>query len=133
VVPILFSAPQSAAVSALLAADRECALWWATPVECQSALFRRNREGRLPAPALEQAMHRLEALIEDADVIAPTLRLRERAGRVLRAHPLRAADALQLAAALVWCDDAPTGGTFVCLDDRLRDAAHREGFTIQPS
>jgi len=133
VVPALFSAPQSAAVSALLAADREYALWWATPVECQSALFRRNREGRLPAPALEQAMRRLEELIEDADVIAPTLRLRERAGRVLRAHPLRAADALQLAAALVWCDDAPGGGTFVCLDDRLRTAAHREGFTIQPA
>jgi hypothetical protein len=111
----------------------QCALWWAAPVECQSAIFRRTREGRLPAPVLEQAMRRLEELIDDADVIGPTLRLRERAGRVLRAHPLRAADALQLAAALMWCDEAPTGETLVCLDDRLRDAARREGFAILPA
>ena len=78
-------------------------------------------------------MRRLGELIEDADVVDPTLRLRERAGRVLRAHPLRAVDALQLAAALVWCDDAPSEETFVCLDDRLRDAARREGFMIQPA
>jgi len=86
----------------------------------------------LPASGLEQAVRRLAEMIEDADVIEPTLRLRERAGRVLRAHPLRAADALQLAAALVWCDDASSGETFVSLDDRLRGAARREGFTIQP-
>jgi hypothetical protein len=47
-------------------------------------------------------------------------------------HPLRAADALQLAAALVWCDEAPQGTAFVCLDDRLRDAARREGFAVLP-
>jgi hypothetical protein len=75
----------------------QCALWWAAPVECQPAIFRRTREGRL------------------------------------RAHPLRAADALQLAAALMWCDEAPTGETLVCLDDRLRDAARREGFAILPA
>jgi hypothetical protein len=71
-------------------------------------------------------------LVEAADIVAPTPRVRDRAGRVLGAHPLRAADALQLAAALVWCDDAPQGETFVCLDDRLRQAAAREGFTLSP-
>jgi hypothetical protein len=48
------------------------------------------------------------------------------------AHPLRAGDALQLAAALVSSEDAPQGETFVCLDTRLRDAARREGFAIRP-
>jgi uncharacterized protein len=126
-------APQSTILSALLATDTECAVWWTTVVECQSALFRHQREGRVPPALLERAMHRLGELIDDADVIAPTTPLRDRAGRVLAAHALRAADALQLAAALVWCDDAPRGETFVCLDDRLRQAAVREGFAIVPA
>ncbi len=75
---------------------------------------------------------RLRGLVEDADFIAPTIGLRERAGRLVASHPLRAADALQLAAALVWCDEAPQGTAFVCLDDRLREAARREGFAVLP-
>ena len=102
-------------------------------MECQSALYRRHREGLLSPGLLEQALRRLASLVEDADVVAPTLRLRDRAGRLLGAHPLRAADALQLAAALLWCDDAPTGERFVCLDERLRDAARREGFALLPA
>ena len=64
--------------------------------------------------------------------MAPTPRLRERAGWALAAHPLRAADALQLAAALVWSDESPTGEGFVSLDDRLREAARRQGFEVLP-
>ena len=48
--------------------------------------------------------------------------------RVLRVHPLRAADALQLAAALEWSGGAASG-MFITYDERLRDAASREGFT----
>jgi hypothetical protein len=107
-------------------------MWWGSPVECQSALYRRHREGRLPASPLEQASRRLSAVVEDADIVAPTLALRERAGRLLASHPLRAADALQLAAALVWCDERPTDEGFVCLDQRLRDGARREGFAVLP-
>ena len=87
----------------------------------------------MPPSLVEQAMRRLEELVDDADVIVPTLPLRDRAGRVLAAHPLRAADALQLAAALQWCDDVPSADSFVCLDDRLRDAARHEGFSILPA
>ena len=101
-------------------------------MECQSALYRRHREGQLTASQLEQALLRLTALVEDADVVAPTPRLRDRAGRLLAIHALRAADALQLASALVWCEDAPAGETLVCLDGRLRDAARREGFAVLP-
>jgi len=67
------------------------------------------------------------------DVVAPTPRLRRTAGRALAAHPLRAADALQLAAALTWSAEQPGGEGFVCLDDRLRDAAQREGFAVLPA
>ncbi|MBI4635003.1 MAG: type II toxin-antitoxin system VapC family toxin [Candidatus Rokubacteria bacterium] len=132
-VPTLLSAPQSDILVTALRADATRALWWGSPLECQSALYRRHREVRLPARSLEQALHRLAGLVEDADVVAPTLRLRERAGRLLAAHPLRAGDALQLAAALVWCEDTPVGETFVCVDERLRDAASREGFALLPA
>jgi hypothetical protein len=47
-------------------------------------------------------------------------------------HALRAADALQLAAALDWCDGNTRGESFVCLDDRLRGAAVLEGFRVLP-
>ena len=81
---------------------------------------------------LNETLVRLKALVDNADVVAPTLRVRERAGRLVAAHPLRAGDALQLAAALVWCNDAPQGDAFVCLDGPLREAARREGFTVLP-
>ena len=64
--------------------------------------------------------------------VLPGERLREVAERMLRVHPLRAADALQLAAALVWSRDRPDGRVFVSCDERLRDAAGREGFTVLP-
>jgi len=58
--------------------------------------------------------------------------VRARAQRLLAVHRLRAADSLQLAAALVWCRERPIGVGFVCLDDRLCGAAVREGFTMEP-
>jgi hypothetical protein len=133
VVPTLLPEPRSAAIISLLRSDQEVTLWWASPVECQSALYRQHRARSLPLVRLNEALRRLEELGEDADVVTPTTRVRERAGRVLAAHALRAGDALQLAAALVWCDESPQGDTFVCLDQRLRDAARREGFIVAPA
>jgi predicted nucleic acid-binding protein len=132
VVPLLLPDNRSAALATLLRSDTEPALWWASPVEYQSALYRRHREGGLPSAALAQALERLKALVADVDVVAPTPPLRERASRLLAGHPLRPADALQLAAALVWCDESPQGDAFVCLDERLADAARREGFSVLP-
>lgn len=102
------------------------------PGGCQSALYRRHREDVLALSRLQEALLKLKVLGEDADFVTPTDRVRERAGRLLAAHPLRAGDALQPAAALAWCDEDPQGETFVCLDDRLREAARREGFPIPP-
>ena len=62
--------------------------------------------------------------------IRPTERVRRAAARLLRVHPLRAADALQLAAAIVGSEDRPETLPFVTLDDRLADAATREGFRV---
>jgi predicted nucleic acid-binding protein len=133
IVPTLLVTAHSREVMVLLSSDPRPAIWWSTPVECESALFRRDRERPLPSEAVERALGRLAALIEDVYVIAPTPALRERAGRLLRGHPLRAGDALQLAAALAWTEDAPRGEAFVCLDSRLREAASRQGFAILPA
>jgi hypothetical protein len=40
---------------------------------------------------------------------------------------------MQLGAALIAVGDRPTGHTFVCTDDRLREAAAREGFQVLPA
>ena len=132
-VPVLVAEAGSRELTALLRADRAPATWWGSPVECQSALQRRHRERRLTRVRLTDALTRLTALIEDIDMVAPTGRLRERAGRALAIHPLRAGDALQLAAALIWCDDVTEGESFVCLDDRLRKVAREEGFLVLPT
>lgn len=62
--------------------------------------------------------------------ILPGENVRKAALRMLMLHPLRAAEALQLAAALVWTSGAPDGCDFVCLDRRLNEAARKEGFRI---
>ena len=131
-VPVLIAEPRSEETVAILRSDRAPALWWTSPLECQSALQRSRREGILSPAELAEALGRLGRLAEDFDVVAPTTGLREQAGRALARHPLRSADALQIAAALVWADHAPAGEHFVCLDDRLRMAARDEGFELLP-
>ena len=130
--PLIFAEARSADLVRTAAADRELTLWWGTPVECLSAVYRRHREAQLPAEVLTTALERFRGGLEDTDTVLATDQVRRRAGRLVATHPLRAADAFQLAAALIWCEEQPAGETFVCLDDRLRDAARREGFTLLP-
>jgi hypothetical protein len=52
------------------------------------------------------------------------------AGRLLRVHALRASDALQLGAALVWASARADGKRLHTLDERLALAARREGFSV---
>ena len=132
-VPLLLPVARSPELTKALASDAEAAIWWSTPVECQSALYRRHREQPIPVHLLARALERLAALTQDVDTLAPSDELRQRAGRLLATHPLCAADALQLAAALVWSEEQPLGEVFVSLDDRLREAARREGFALLPA
>ena len=132
IVPLLAPETRSSDISLLVAEDKEMTMWWATPLECQSALHRRHREVPLDADVMAHASERLRAIVEHADTVSPTDEVRRRAGRLVSVHPLRAADALQLAAALIWCEEQPHGEVFVCLDARLREAAQREGFDIRP-
>jgi predicted nucleic acid-binding protein len=112
--------------------DEAMAAWWGTVVECCSALSRLLRQGDLAAPDLARARYVLDRLAEGWSEILPGPEIRDQAIRLLGLHPLRAADALQLAAGLVWADRRPRGYHFVCLDTRLREAARAEGFFILP-
>jgi predicted nucleic acid-binding protein len=131
-VPLLATEAGSETMTALFAEDTEPVIWWATPLECQSALRRRHREGRLDGDALAASTERLRLLTQHADTVSPTDDLRRRAGRLLAFHPLGAADALQLAAALIWCEEQPHGEGLVTLDARLAEAARTEGFVVHP-
>ena len=111
--------------------DPEQTVWCLSEVEIAAALARREREGADAGP-IETAREDLSKLVRRWRPVTAVESVRARALRLVRTHPLRAADALQLAAALVASDDKPEGMPFVCLDDRLRDAARREGFPVLP-
>jgi hypothetical protein len=80
-----------------------------------------------------QARQVLQQLADAWSEVQPSESLRGTAERLLAVHPLRAADALQLAAALHWCQRQPVNRHLVSFDTRLRDAAYKEGFAILPS
>jgi predicted nucleic acid-binding protein len=113
-----------------LSSDAAMLVWWATPVECLSAFARRERDGSLNTTALRAASQRLQALSEQWHEVLPTNVVRSIAARMLRVHPLRAADALQLAAAVVAAENDPPSLEVVSLDERLIEAAAKEGFRI---
>jgi hypothetical protein len=110
--------------------DPQIVAWWGTEIECVSAVTRRERDGALDARSMVGALDRLDALSLVWTEVEPGRRVRQVAVRLLRVHPLRAADALQLAAAIVASEDQPASLPFVTLDDRLAQAAEREGFTV---
>jgi uncharacterized protein len=132
IIPLFIKEEASETVKRLVKGDEDIVVWWSTRVECLSALSRRGREGVLHSNAELKARAILSALSEEWSEVQPGELVRKRSERLLMIHPLRAADALQLGAALVWAQEIPQGLDFVCLDQNLREAAHREGFTVLP-
>jgi predicted nucleic acid-binding protein len=130
-VPLLAAESRTRAAQALYAHDPEVVVWWGTPVECASAIARLERDGALTAARAADAFARLDALSGSWFQVDPRDEIRETARRLLRVHPLRAADALQLAAAFVVAERRPPTLAFLTLDDRLREAAAKEGFIVE--
>jgi hypothetical protein len=131
IVPLLAAEPSTRPMQARYLRDPEVAVWWGTPVECASAIARLERDGALAPAGANESFSRLDALAPSWMQIDPSDEIREAARRFLRVHPLRAADALQLAAAFVAAERRPSTLAFVTLDDRLREAAGKEGFLIE--
>jgi hypothetical protein len=130
IVPLLVAEERRDELLAELDRDARMFVWWGTPVECVSAVSRGEREGALSLAEATTALKRLRALSESWYEVLPSDAVRSTAQRLLRVHPLRAADSLQLAAALVASEGDPARLPFACLDDRLTEAAQREGFGL---
>ena len=130
IVPLLIAERSSLPLRAALADDPLMLVWWATQIECVSALARLEREGLLEGRSVRAAHKRLGQLVANWQEIDPSDEVRETAARLLRVHPLRATDALQLAAAFVAAGGRPSSLDFVALDEKLAVAAQKEGFAV---
>ncbi len=133
IIPLCLEEPQSKAVRKLAKKDGALVAWWASAVECSSAFARLSREDHLDPDQESQVRWALKMLSASWTEIKPSEEVKDLAERLLFLHPLHAADSLQLAAALVWTGKNPKGQSFVCLDQRLRKTARKEGFTLLPS
>jgi uncharacterized protein len=130
IVPLVMTEATTKTLQGLAAADPAVLVWWATEVECASAIARLERDGALEPPAAIEAFDRLKRLAGAWHEVDPSDSIREAAVRFLRVHPLRVADALQLAAAFVAAERRPSSLEVVTLDDRLAAAARKEGFAL---
>jgi uncharacterized protein len=128
IVPLVVPERRTRSQLERLETDRGIAVWWGTRVECTSALRRRERAGVDIGDGPRLLGELAGAWVE----LAPSEQIRVTAERLLAVHPLRAADSLQLAAAIAWRRDLTRSAEFVSFDERLRDAASREGFDLVP-
>jgi uncharacterized protein len=104
--------------------------WWGSFVEVHSAIARLHREKQINDDMRQNALMRLTLLTRSWNEILPSEDLRQLAGNLLHRYPLRAADSMQLAAALTWCQQKPAQKIFLCDDKKLSEAATLSGFTV---
>ena len=128
--PFFVAETHSARVRAWLRRDPVVVVWALSRVEVLSALARREREEPAAARGLLRARRRALAAWEEWSEVVALEPVRRQAERLVAVHPLRAADALQLGAALVATDLDPAGFEFVTFDERLALAALKEGFAV---
>jgi len=132
IVPLCVHQTTTPTVRRIVAGAPRIVVWWGTPVEVQSALGRLSREGTLSAVGLTQSTKRLGVLRRSWHEILPTEQVRGLAEELPARVSMTAADAFQLAAALVWSRGRPRGRVFVCIDRRLAGVAAQTGFSVVP-
>jgi uncharacterized protein len=130
IVPLLVAESTTRRLQALAGRDPDMLVWWGSEVECASALALLERAAALDRRGTALGFQRLKQLANGWHEIEPSEMLRESAIRFLRVHLLTAADALQLAAAFVSSEHRPATLEVVTLDERLADAARKEGFLL---
>ena len=130
IVPLLVAESTTRSLQTLANRDSDLLVWWGSKVECASAIARLERDALLDLKGAALAFDRLKLLADGWHEIEPSEIVRENALRFLRVHPLRAADALQLAAAFLAAERRPSTLEVVTLDERLADAARKEGFEL---
>ena len=131
IVPLCCSQPATGHGRKLLRDVRRMVVWWGTSVEARSAFARLAREGHLSDAQWRTAIRLLGQLRRSWDEIQPSEKVRSLAEGLPDQYGVRAADALQLAAALLWCGERPQRRPFVCFDDHLATAASAAGFVVR--
>ncbi len=129
-VPLIVAEPDSDRVRGWLSEDDHIVTWVWTRTEITGAIERRTREGLLSRRQRREVLDRLAALAGRWDEVTDVLAVRSRADALLARHPLRAADAGQLGAALLVQEQLAGSLTFACRDRRLLSAADLEGLRI---
>jgi len=132
VIPLLVQEEASKYCIRAYRTDRDVLVWTLSKVEIFSALCSRLRDGALGPASFDAATLRMNTFFEGMYEVGAIQRVKDRAMRLLRIHPLRAADALQLAAAMVATEEKVQRLPFMCFDDRLTAAARLEGFEVNP-
>lgn len=133
IAPLVVSEETSELARSWLAEDPSIVTWAWTRVELMSAVERRVREGTVSRAERRLVVDRLGLLWKAWDEVTDLVTVRTKAIPILARHPVRAADAAQLGAALVVAEHVPEGLTFVCLDRRLNEAAEKEGLRTLPA
>ena len=129
-VPVVVAEPHSERVRTWLSEDDHIVTWAWSRTEIIGAIERRAREGTLSRPQRREVLRRFDAFAESRDEVTELLAVRSRANALLARHPLRAADAGQLGAALLIQEQLAQALTFVCLDHRLSTAAELESLRV---
>lgn len=120
--PLISEETFSDVVAGFLREDDEIVVWWGTWIECSVAISRLRRENSLDEAGEEETRAAVDRLAGNWVERRPTDDTRLLAMLVSKRHPLKAADTLQIAAALRWCEGETDGTAFVCL----------EGFDVLP-
>jgi predicted nucleic acid-binding protein len=131
-VPLLVKEKETRYSLKTLSDDQEMLVWCLSKVEVISALCRRLRERAFGEEEFQKAKRHLNDIMERAYEVQAIEKVRARALRLLEVHSLRAADACQLAAALVATQEDPHRLAMLCFDQNLRNAALKEGFLVNP-
>jgi hypothetical protein len=128
ILPLLVEELSSDKIAKILVSDSLQVVWWGTSIECVSAISRLERSQQLALHEATLILKRLEELRSNWREVLPSAKLKQVAERNLRLHPLRAQDAQQLAGCMIANLDHKI--EFVTLDQRLQEAALREGLAL---
>jgi predicted nucleic acid-binding protein len=131
-VPLIVDEPASAELGRFLVDDPDFLVWTLTSVELLSML---GRLGRV-ASGLDDLIPGLRSdalgLLDRAIIVSDVDGVRRRAERLVGVHPLAAADAMQLGAAIIASGDRPKTLPFITMDRQLARCAQLEGFQVSP-
>lgn len=129
-IPLLVAERGTRRAERWLREDPNVVVWTLTRVELLSALARRRRQEPGASRRLLAARREILGAWERWSEVTAVEIVRRHAERVAETHPVRAADALQIGAALVAAEDDPAAFEFVTFDLRQAEAAEREGFRV---